>query len=159
MVVGIGYDIHKLVEGRELILGGISISASKGLEGHSDGDVLLHSICDSILGAIGEGDIGTHFPDTDSRYKDISSVLLLEKVWDIAKRKGYNIKNIDATVICEKPKLLPYFAQINKKICGILQFKNINLKAKTNNGIGPLGRGEGIAAISVCLLEEVKDKL
>ena len=155
MVIGIGYDIHKLVKGRRLILGGISISASKGLAGHSDGDVLLHSICDSILGAIGEGDIGTYFPDTDSRYKGISSLLLLEKVWNIAKRKGYKIGNIDVTIICEKPKLVPYFPQMKKKIGGILPLENINLKAKSNNGLGALGRGEGIAAICVCLLEEV----
>ena len=156
MVIGIGYDIHKLVKGRDLILGGISISASKGLEGHSDGDVLLHSICDSILGAIGEGDIGTYFPDTDSKYKGISSLLLLEKVWDVAKGKGYKIRNIDATIICEKPKLVPYFPQMKRKIGNILSLENINLKAKTNNGIGSLGRGEGIAAICVCLLEKLK---
>ena len=156
MVIGIGYDIHKLINGRKLVLGGIHISHPKGLGGHSDGDVLLHSLCDSILGALGEGDIGTHFPDTDSRYKGISSLLLLEKVWDIAKRKGYQIRNIDATVICEKPKLVPYFPKMKKKIGSILSLENINLKAKTNNGIGSLGRGEGIAVISVCLLEEVK---
>lgn len=157
MVIGIGYDIHKLVKGRRLILGGVTLPYSKGLAGHSDGDVLLHSICDSILGALGRGDIGTHFPDTDPQYKGISSLVLLEKVWEKWKQKGYKVKNIDATIICEKPPLVSYFSEMRENIKKILSTQKINLKAKTNNGLGPLGRGEGIAAISVVLLEEARE--
>ena len=154
MIVGIGYDIHRLEKDRKLILGGLYLEYPFGLKGHSDGDVLVHSICDAILGALELGDIGTHFPDTDPLYKDISSLLLLEKVNKKVKEKGYIIKNVDATVICEKPKLTPFFPEMKSNISKILSTKRVSLKAKTNEGLGALGRGEGIAAISVCLLEE-----
>jgi 2-C-methyl-D-erythritol 2,4-cyclodiphosphate synthase len=151
MKVGIGFDSHRLVEGRSLILGGVEIPNDRGLLGHSDADVLLHTICDAILGALGEGDIGGHFPDNDPAYKDISSMKLLMIVKELASRKGYMVNNIDTTVILEKPKLKGY---VNKMIHNISQVlgveeDKINIKATTNEGMGFIGRGEGIAAFAV----------
>jgi len=152
--VGIGYDVHKLVDGRKLFLGGIEIPSEKGLEGHSDADVLLHSICDALLGAASLGDIGKHFPNTDERFKDISSLVLLEKVNELISNNGYSIENIDSTVLAEKPKLLPYIEQMRNKIAETLKLnlEQVSIKATTNEKIGFIGREEGIAAISIALL-------
>lgn len=152
--VGIGYDVHKLVDERKLFLGGIEIPSDKGLEGHSDADALLHSICDALLGAASLGDIGKHFPNTDERFKDISSLVLLEKVNELISNNGYSIGNIDSTVLAEKPKLLPYIEQMRNKIAETLKLnlEQVSIKATTNEKIGFIGREEGIAAISIALL-------
>ncbi|URZ02223.1 2-C-methyl-D-erythritol 2,4-cyclodiphosphate synthase [Clostridium felsineum] len=154
MRVGIGYDVHKLVENRKLILGGIEIEYSKGLLGHSDADVLIHAIIDSILGAAGLGDIGKLFPDNDDKYKGISSLKLLSEVNTIIKNKGYKIGNIDSTIIAQKPKLSPYIEDIKKSLCTVLDIdlENINVKATTEEGLGFTGSGEGISSQSICLL-------
>ena len=156
MRIGFGYDSHKLVEGRKLILGGVEIPSEKGLLGHSDGDALLHAMCDAILGAIGEGDIGKHFPDSDPAYKDISSRELLIKVNKLAIRKGYQVNNVDSTLVLEKPKLREY---INKMVENIAEFLDtepgrINVKASTNEGMGFTGRCEGIAAFAVVTMKD-----
>ena len=152
--VGIGYDVHKFASDRKLFLGGIEIPSEKGLEGHSDADVLLHSICDALLGAASLGDIGKHFPNTDEKFKNISSLVLLEKVNELISSNGYLIGNIDATVLAEKPKLFPYIHQMKNKIAETLNLSvdQISIKATTNEKIGFVGREEGIAAISVALL-------
>jgi 2-C-methyl-D-erythritol 2,4-cyclodiphosphate synthase len=151
MKVGIGFDSHRLVEGRSLILGGVEIPNDRGLLGHSDADVLLHTICDAILGALGEGDLGGHFPDTDPAYKDISSMKLLMIVKELANKKGYIVNNIDTTVILEKPKLKGYVNKMMHNIAQVLGVEEdvINIKATTNEGMGFIGRGEGIAAFAV----------
>jgi 2-C-methyl-D-erythritol 2,4-cyclodiphosphate synthase len=144
--VGNGYDVHKLVEGRKLILGGVEIPYDKGLLGHSDADVLVHSIMDALLGACGESDIGKHFPDNDMSYKGISSLVLLEKVKGILHSKGYSISNIDSIIVAEKPKLSPYIDEMKEKISGVLQIDKdcIGIKATTTEGLGFTGTGEGI---------------
>lgn len=154
MRIGTGYDSHRLVEGRKLILGGVEIPFEKGLLGHSDADVLCHAIIDAIVGALGEGDIGRHFPDTDAKWKNASSIDLLTKTVELMKQKGFDIVNIDSTVIAEKPKLLPYIEKMKENIskAGIPLY-SINIKAKSNEGMGFTGRGEGIAAQAVCLLK------
>jgi 2-C-methyl-D-erythritol 2,4-cyclodiphosphate synthase len=146
--IGIGYDIHRLVEGRKLFLGGVEIPYIKGLLGHSDGDALLHAICDALLGALGEGDIGEHFPDTDPQYHNVSSVELLKAVKNLVEEKKFMIANIDTVVIAQEPKLIPFKKQIRGKIAQILDIKEdcVNIKAKTNEGLGEIGREEGIAA-------------
>ncbi|MCK5506018.1 MAG: 2-C-methyl-D-erythritol 2,4-cyclodiphosphate synthase [Thermodesulfovibrionia bacterium] len=156
MRIGIGYDSHKLVAGRKLILGGVDIPFEKGLSGHSDADVLCHAIIDAIIGALGSGDIGTHFPDTDSKWKNVSSIELLSEIIKLMKRKGFGILWIDSTVITEKPKLQPFTEKMKEKIsiAGISS-DSINIKAKTNEGMGFTGSGEGIAAQAVCLLKPV----
>lgn len=156
MRIGIGYDSHRLVEGRRLIIGGVDIPHEKGLLGHSDADALLHAVCDAILGAIGAGDIGRHFPDTDPRYKDISSLKLLTDVRALAEEKGYRLNNIDATVILEKPKLLGYIGLMMENISRVLDLPTdrINIKAKTNEGMGFTGQGEGMAAFAVVTVKE-----
>ncbi|MEJ5304900.1 MAG: 2-C-methyl-D-erythritol 2,4-cyclodiphosphate synthase [Ignavibacteria bacterium] len=158
--VGIGYDVHKFVSGRKLILGGIEIPSEAGLEGHSDADVLLHSICDALLGAASLGDIGKHFPNTDERFKDISSLILLEKVNELIASNNYLIGNIDSTILAEKPKLLPYIDIMRGKIATTLKINpdQISIKATTNEKMGFVGRQEGIAAISVALLYRKKDE-
>lgn len=155
MKIGIGYDVHKLVEGRKLIIGGVNIPFEKGLLGHSDADVLVHAIMDSILGALGEGDIGKHFPDTDEQYKDISSLILLERVYNTMKELKYKIGNIDSIIVAERPKMVPYIDDMRKNIAGILNtdISNINIKATTTEKLGFEGKGEGIASYSVCLLK------
>lgn len=157
MRIGFGYDVHQLVNNRKLIIGGIEIPYEKGLLGHSDADVLVHSIMDAILGALALGDIGKHFPDTDMAYKDISSMKLLERVYNVMNNKGYKIGNIDATVAAELPKLAPYIDDMRKLICGILNtdIDNINIKATTTEELGFVGRKEGISSYSVCLLENI----
>ena len=157
MRIGFGYDVHKLVENRKLIIGGINIAHEKGLLGHSDADVLIHSIMDSILGALALGDIGKHFPDTDQKYKDISSILLLENVYNIMKDCGYIIGNIDATIAAQSPKLAPYIDDMRGKIAKVLStdINNINIKATTTEKLGFEGRKEGISSYSVCLLKKI----
>ncbi|MBE9546606.1 MAG: 2-C-methyl-D-erythritol 2,4-cyclodiphosphate synthase [Proteobacteria bacterium] len=151
MRVGFGYDSHGFVEGRKLILGGREIPYEKGLLGHSDADVLLHAICDAILGAIGEGDLGRHFPDNDPAYRDISSFELLKEVKSIAGRKGYCVNNVDSTVVLERPKLREYIDEMVLNIAGALDMsvEMVNIKATTNEGMGFVGRGEGVAAFAV----------
>ncbi len=151
MRVGFGYDSHRLVKGRKLILGGLEISGENGLLGHSDADVLLHALCDAILGAIGEGDLGRHFPDSDPAYKDIPSKELLIKVNGLAVRKGYRVNNVDSTLVLEKPKLQEYIYKMVENIADFLDIEpdRVNVKASTNEGMGFTGRGEGVIAFAV----------
>lgn len=154
MRIGIGYDSHRLVEGRRLIIGGIDITFEKGLLGHSDGDVLCHAIIDAIIGAMGLGDIGRHFPDTDPKYKDASSIALLRHIVDLVNSKGLEIVWIDSVVIAERPRLSPYIDSMKDAISKAgIPASVINIKAKTNEGMGFIGKGEGIAAQAVCLLK------
>lgn len=159
MRIGHGYDVHRLAEGRKLIIGGVEIPYRLGLLGHSDADVLLHAIIDSLLGAAALGDIGKHFPDSDARYKDISSVELLKKVANILDENTYIIENIDTTIIAQKPKLLPYIGRMKGIICHTLNISQtqLNIKATTEEGLGFTGNESGIAAYSVCLLTSVRD--
>ncbi|NLY77208.1 MAG: 2-C-methyl-D-erythritol 2,4-cyclodiphosphate synthase [Tissierellia bacterium] len=152
MKVGIGYDVHRLVEGRRLIIGGVDIPFERGLLGHSDADVLTHAIMDSILGALGLGDIGKHFPDTDAEYKDISSLILLKRVYDIMKEENYTIGNIDAIIVAQRPKMAPYIEDMKEKIAGVLNVpkEKINIKATTTEMLGFVGKEEGLAAYSIC---------
>lgn len=154
MRVGLGYDVHRFVDGRPLILGGVTIPYEKGLLGHSDADVLLHAIMDALLGAAGLGDIGTHFPDTDVQFKDISSLVLLERVKMAVSKAGYGIGNIDSVVICQAPKLKPFIPQMVKMIAKTLEIEEgqINVKATTTEKLGFAGRGEGIASEAIVLL-------
>lgn len=156
MRIGHGYDVHRLVEGRKLILGGVDVPYVKGLLGHSDADVLLHAISDAILGAIGEGDIGKHFPDTDPAYKGADSRKLLRHVMDLAGKKGYQIGNVDATIVAQRPKLAPFIAQMRSNIAETLgtDEDRVNVKATTTEELGFAGRGEGIAAYAVALLQK-----
>jgi 2-C-methyl-D-erythritol 2,4-cyclodiphosphate synthase len=155
MRVGLGYDVHKLVEDRLLILGGIDIPFEKGLMGHSDADVLIHAICDALLGAAGLNDIGVHFPDTDSKYKDISSMKLLAKTVQMLKASGFSILNIDTVIFAEAPKLSSYRSAMQQNIASTLKLEptQINIKATTTEGLGMIGSGEGIAAMAVALIE------
>jgi 2-C-methyl-D-erythritol 2,4-cyclodiphosphate synthase len=156
MRVGFGYDVHALAAGRPLCLGGIEIPYRFGLQGHSDADVLLHAICDAMLGAIAEGDIGRHFPDTDPKYRNIKSTLLLKTVLDKMREKGFHLLNIDATIVAQKPKLSDFIPRMVKEIAGVLEIESgrVNLKATTSEGLGFTGRGEGIAAYAVVLAGE-----
>jgi len=149
--VGIGYDIHRLVDGRKLFIGAIEIPYIQGLLGHSDADVLLHAICDALLGAVAEGDIGQHFPDTDPRYDGISSIELLKRVDSLIRKKNFLINNVDTVVIAQEPILSPFKKQMQQAIAEILNIKedNVNIKAKTNEGVGEIGRKEAIAAYAV----------
>ncbi|MCA9483850.1 MAG: 2-C-methyl-D-erythritol 2,4-cyclodiphosphate synthase [Nitrospina sp.] len=153
--IGNGYDVHRLVEGRKLILGGVEIEHTLGLDGHSDADVLLHAICDALLGACGAGDLGHHFPDTSAAYKDISSLVLLEKVAATLKERGFKLGNLDATVVAQKPKIAPYITQMRQNIASTLgaTINQVNVKATTTEKLGFAGREEGIAAYAVALLE------
>ncbi len=156
MRVGVGYDSHRLVAGRNLIIGGVNIPFDKGLHGHSDADVLCHAIIDSILGALGLGDIGTHFPDTDQQWKDASSIELLKKTVSLAHMSGYKVSWIDSIVIAERPKLNPHMDAMRDRISHAgIPSGTINIKAKTNEGMGFVGRGEGIAAQAVCVLKRI----
>lgn len=158
IAVGQGFDVHQLVEGRPCIIGGVMIPYEKGLLGHSDADVLLHAISDAILGALGLGDIGRHFPDTDPAFKDADSLKLLEQVWALAKGRGYRLGNIDSTIIAQKPKMAPYIPQMAEVIARALEapVERVNVKATTTEQLGFTGRGEGIAAQSiVCLTRDV----
>lgn len=157
MRIGHGYDVHKLVEGRKLILGGIEVPHTLGLLGHSDADVLTHAIMDSILGAAALGDIGQHFPDHDDRYLGADSTELLRHVMELIREKGYRIGNLDATIIAQKPKLMCYLPQMRKKLAEVMEISEdrLNLKATTEEHLGFTGRQEGISAHCVCLLEEM----
>ncbi len=154
MRIGNGYDVHKLVEDRELILGGVNIPFERGLLGHSDADVLLHAISDALLGAAGEGDIGRHFPDSDPKFKGISSLKLLEEVREILARKGLKVGNLDATIVCQRPKLSPHIGEMVQNIASALKTETgrINVKATTTERLGFAGREEGLAAYAVALI-------
>ena len=156
MRIGQSKDIHSLVSGRKLILGGIEIPYEKGLLGHSDADVLLHAIIESIIGAMGEGDIGKHFPDTDEQYKGISSLVLLSKTKELMDLKSYKIGNIDSLIMIEKPKMAPYISLMRENVAKVLDcdINQINIKATRGEGLGYIGRGEGVEAYSICLLIE-----
>jgi len=156
MRIGFGYDVHPLVKGRPLVLGGVRIPHLYGLKGHSDADVLLHAICDALLGAVAEGDIGRHFPDTDAQYKDIRSTVLLKRVMSRVKEKGFHLLNIDATIVAERPILSDFIPRMLQEIAKALEVEvgKVNVKATTSEGLGFTGRGEGIGAYAVALVEE-----
>lgn len=155
MRIGLGYDVHRLVEERDLIIGGVKIPYEKGLLGHSDADVLVHAIIDSLLGASALGDIGTLFPDTDDKFKGISSIKLLEEVGKVLKENNYSINNIDSTIIAQRPKMSPFIKEMRENIAKALQIDvtKINVKATTEEGLGFTGTGEGISSQSICLIE------
>ena len=157
MRIGQGYDVHKLVPDRELILGGVTIPYEKGLLGHSDADVLVHAVMDALLGAAALGDIGQHFPDNDDRYLGADSTVLLGHVMELIREKGYRVGNVDATIIAQKPKLMPYLPLMRKKLADVMEIQEdqLNLKATTEEQLGFTGRQEGISAHCVCLLEEM----
>lgn len=152
--IGMGYDVHRLVPGRRLILGGVEIPHPRGLDGHSDADVLLHAVADALLGAAGQGDIGEHFPNTDSRYKNISSLILLKKVYELITRDGYGVANVDTVIQAEEPNLKNYKPRMKANIAEALGIEPsvVNIKATTQEGLGAIGRKEGIAAFAVVLL-------
>ena len=155
MRIGIGYDVHRLVEGRKLVLGGVTIPFEKGLLGHSDADVLIHAACDALLGAAGLGDIGLHFPDTDPNLKDISSMIILSKTYNLLKEKGFTVINIDSTIMAEKPKIAPFRETIQENIARTIEIgpECVNVKATTLETLGMMGKGEGIAALCIALIE------
>ena len=156
MRIGHGYDVHRLVVGRDLILGGVQIPYEKGLDGHSDADVLIHAVMDALLGAAAMGDIGRHFPDTDPAYKGISSMKLLKLVWEKLKNAGYRVGNVDVTVIAQKPKLKDFIPAMQENIAGALEtdISRVNIKATTEEHLGFTGDGSGMSCHAVCLLEE-----
>ena len=155
MRVGLGYDVHRLIENRKLILGGIDIPFERGLLGHSDADVLIHAICDALLGAAGLGDIGVHFPDTDPAYKDISSIKILRKTFQMVRSKGFSVVNIDTVIFAEIPKLSPYRQSMQTTLAAAIELdpQRINIKATTTEGLGMIGQGQGIGAMCVVLIE------
>jgi 2-C-methyl-D-erythritol 2,4-cyclodiphosphate synthase len=154
---GIGYDIHRLVEGRKLVLGGVCIPHDKGLLGHSDADVLLHAVIDAMLGGAALGDIGRHFPDTDLKYKSVSSLILLKKTYSMLKEQGFAVQQLDTIIIAEQPKLAPHILEMEDIISRELKLEPqaINIKATTHEGLGPIGKGEAIAAQAVVVLEKI----
>ena len=156
MRAGIGFDIHPLVEGRRLVLGGVTLKFERGLDGHSDADVMVHAVIDALLGASALGDIGKHFPDTDPQYKGISSIALLERIRNILNDNGVIIENIDATVICEKPRLVAHTQQMCRNIAKALGIYEgqVSVKASTTNGLGPIAAGEGIAALAIASIKK-----
>lgn len=153
---GIGFDAHRFSSGKKLILGGVEIPFELGLEGHSDADVLTHAICDALLGAIGERDIGSYFPDSNPIYRGISSLILLKEVLAISSSRGFRTENIDSVVVCEKPRLSPYVSQMKKRLSSVIEIpeESIGIKATTTDGMGFTGRGEGIAAYAVVLVRK-----
>ncbi|HXY55917.1 MAG TPA: 2-C-methyl-D-erythritol 2,4-cyclodiphosphate synthase [Nitrospirota bacterium] len=155
MRIGTGYDVHRLVEGRKLMMGGVDIPSARGLLGHSDADVLLHAICDALLGAAALGDIGRHFPDTEPRYKGISSLSLLAEVHRLLAEGGFRVNNIDATIVAERPKMAPHIPAMIANIASAVKtdLSAVNVKATTSEGLGFAGRGEGIAAYAVCTIQ------
>lgn len=157
MRIGFGYDVHKLVEGRPLILGGVNVPCERGLAGHSDADVLVHAIMDALLGAAGAGDIGRHFPDNDPQYKGISSLVLLARVKDVINKRNYKVNNIDSVIVAQRPKLASFISDMETNIAQALKVDKdqVNVKATTTEGLGFAGSGEGIAAYGVVLLGEV----
>jgi 2-C-methyl-D-erythritol 2,4-cyclodiphosphate synthase len=156
MRIGTGYDVHRLSGGRKLIIGGVEIPSDKGLLGHSDADVLLHAICDSLLGAAGLGDIGRHFPDTSPKYKDMSSLLLLAEVRRLLSEAGFRVNNIDATIVAERPRMSPHIPAMVANIAAAVSVDRtlVNVKATTTEGLGFTGRGEGMAAYAVCTIKK-----
>lgn len=156
MRVGCGFDVHRLATGRKLVLGGVEIPFPRGLQGHSDADVVLHALCDALLGAGSAGDIGIHFPDNEPRFKDISSLVLLKNTYEIIRSKGYRIENIDLTIVAEKPKVAEFIPFMKEKIAQVLRIDidEVNIKATTTEGLGFIGREEGIAAIAVASVAE-----
>ena len=156
MQIGIGYDVHKLVAGRKLVIGGVVIPFAKGLLGHSDADVLVHAVCDALLGAAGLGDIGLHFPDTDLKFKDISSLRLLSETTTMIRNNGFSIRNIDTIIFAEAPKISPFRHEMRENLARTIAVDPgcINIKATTTEGLGVIGKGEGIGAMSVALLEK-----
>jgi len=159
--VGFGYDVHRLVEGRPLVLGGVRIPYEKGLSGHSDADVLAHAVMDALLGAVGAGDIGRHFPDSDRRYEGISSVVvLLSRVKEVLATESFEVVNIDSVIVAQTPKLAPYLGKMAAIMAGVLQIKpnRVNVKATTTEGLGFTGTGEGIAAYAVALVHKVNSR-
>lgn len=155
MRTGLGYDVHRLVTGRDLIIGGVKIAFEKGLQGHSDADVLIHSICDALLGAAAMGDIGLHFPDTDERYRAINSMKLLERTYKKLREKDYSVVNIDSTIIAQAPKMAPYRETMEANIAAALQIpvSAVNVKATTTEHLGFIGKGQGIAAMTIALID------
>ncbi len=155
MRIGMGYDVHRLVEGRKLVLGGVTIPFEKGLLGHSDADVLVHAVCDALLGAAGLGDIGLHFPDTDSEYKDVASIKILAKTYELISAKGFAVMNLDSTIFADAPKLSPYRDAMQKNISRTIEIEQnrVNIKATTFEGLGMIGKGEGIGAMCVALID------
>jgi 2-C-methyl-D-erythritol 2,4-cyclodiphosphate synthase len=156
--IGIGYDIHRLVEGRKLVLGGVEIPYEKGLLGHSDGDALFHAIADALLGAVAHGDIGQHFPDTDPKFKDADSASLLERVVKMVAEMGYRVVNCDANIIAEQPKMTPHIRKMREKAAGILgvEFNHVSFKARSNEGLDAIGRGEAVAVQAAVLIESLR---
>ena len=154
--IGNGYDVHRLVEGRKLIIGGVDVPHSMGLDGHSDADVLVHALCDALLGAVGAGDIGAYFPDTDPKWKGISSLLLLKEVIRICRQKGFDVANVDSVIVAQKPKLAPHLTEMKTNIASAMdvEIDRINIKATTTEKLGFAGREEGISAYAVALLEK-----
>lgn len=159
--IGQGFDVHQFTQGRLLIIGGVTIPYEKGLLGHSDADVLLHAVADACLGAIGAGDIGKHFPDTDERFKNADSAKLLEDIWKLVKDRGYELGNIDCTIIAQKPKMSPYIGQMQERIAELLEgaIEQVNVKATTTEKMGFTGREEGIAAQAAVLLKKANQSL
>ena len=159
--IGSGYDVHKLVEDRKLIIGGVDIDFNKGLDGHSDADVLIHAVCDAMLGALGMGDIGEHFPDTDPQFKGISSMILLKKCWELMSSSGYEIQNIDCIIFAQVPKITPYKLEMKKNIAKVLNsdINLVNIKATTTEKLGFIGEEKGIAAQCSLLMKSVADTL
>ena len=157
--IGHGYDVHRLTEGRDLIIGGVKIPYGLGLLGHSDADVLLHAIMDALLGAAALGDIGRHFPDSSEKYKGISSVILLKEVAKLISERGYRVVNVDATLVMQKPKVAPYITNMMENISEALEIEkdSVNVKATTEEHLGFTGRGEGVSAHAVCLIEKIRD--
>jgi len=155
MRIGMGYDVHRLVEGRKLVLGGVTIPFEKGLLGHSDADVLIHAVCDALLGAAGLGDIGMHFPDSDPRLKDISSIIILTKTVEMLNARGFRVINLDSTIMAEAPKISPYKETMEENIARAIEIEPeyVNIKGTTFESLGMIGKGEGIAAICVALIE------
>jgi 2-C-methyl-D-erythritol 2,4-cyclodiphosphate synthase len=152
-----GYDVHPFTEGRPLILGGVTIPDHQGLAGHSDADCLTHAVCDALLGAVSEGDIGRHFPDTDPQYKDVESLLLLKKVNEKVEQKGFRITNIDATIVAQAPRLAPFLSHMEDRLAATMEIEKerVNVKATTTEGLGCTGKGEGIAVYAIALLERI----
>ena len=161
MRIGHGYDVHRLTEGRRLVLGGVEVPYEKGLLGHSDADVIVHAIMDALLGAAALGDIGQHFPDSDPEYEGISSIRLLEKVRDLLDENGYVIGNIDSIIIAQRPKMMPHLPQMRQNVADALGvgIDRVSIKATTEEGLGFTGRGEGIAAQATCALEDLRDQI
>ncbi len=157
MRIGQGYDIHPLREGRRLVLGGIEIPHTQGLEGHSDADALVHAVCDALLGAMGEGDLGGKYPSSDQRYKDLSSLSMLKDIAESLANKGFQLVNLDTVILAQAPRLAPYLEKMENSIADVLNVdrNQVNVKVKSGEGLGMIGRGEGIAAQAICLIEKM----